>query len=167
MLKKILIATGLIAAAATSAYAATQNVTANIAFDSALTIVKNADIDFGVVIEGVADTYTIDTAAVVTAAGPGEIIGGTPVAGDLTISGSATQVIDISVANYVADNGVTPQNAICSYDGGAEADCNTLTGVAAPGAGKTLLLGVEADVDGTQVAGDTAAPTFDVVVNYQ
>lgn len=166
MLKKILIATGLIAAAATTAYAATENVTANIAFDSALSIVKNADIDFGVVEAGIADTYTIDTTATVTAAGTGQVIGGTPAAGDLTISGSPTQAIDISVTNYVADNGVTPQNATCSYDGGAEAAC-TLTGAAAPGAGTTLLLGVEADVDGTQAANDVAAPTFDVVVNYQ
>jgi hypothetical protein len=34
----------------------------------------------------------------------------------------------------------------------------------APGAGKTLLLGVTVAADGTQAAGTTAAPTFTVQV---
>ena len=115
ILKNTLMIAGVTGIMATSAYAATENVTANIAFDATLTIVKEADIDFGTVLASTADTYTIDTAGAVTAAGSGATVAGSP----------------------------------------------------APGSGKTLLLGVEAVVDGTQAAGATAAPTFDVVVNYQ
>ncbi|MCP5246900.1 MAG: hypothetical protein H6937_13485 [Burkholderiales bacterium] len=115
---------------------------------------------------GTADTYTISTAGAVSHAGAGSELGGTPAAGDITITGSPTQTIDISVGSYSADNGVTPSNATCNYNGGGEVACNTLTGAAAPGAGKTLLLGVDATVDGTQAAGSTAAPTFVVTVVY-
>lgn len=148
-----------------NAYAAVQSVTANIAFDTAISLTKNDDIDFGVVVAGTADTYTIDTAGAVTAAGAGVWLGGTPTVGDITIVGSATQAVDITVGNYAANGGVTPANAQCSYDGGAEASCN-MAGAAAPGAGKTLLIGVDAIVDGTQAAGATAAPTFDITVVY-
>lgn len=165
MIKKLVIAAGVSGLLATSAYAVTESVTANIDFDSALTITKIADIDFGTVLAGVADTYTIDTTGAVTAAGSGAQVAGTPAAGNLTIAGSATQAIDVSVSGYTADSGVTPQNATCAYDGGVEGACS-LTAAAAPGVGKTLLLGVEAVVDGTQAAGSSAAPTFDVNVVY-
>ena len=91
---------------------------------------------------------------------------GTPVAGNITIIGSGTQLINISVGSFVADGGVTLSNAKCAYDGGAAGSC-TITGAAAPGAGKTLLLGVDAAVDGTQSVNDTAARTETVTVVYQ
>jgi len=48
------------------AMAATQSVTSNIAFDTPLSITKNADINFGTVAAGIAGTYTISTAANIT-----------------------------------------------------------------------------------------------------
>lgn len=161
---------GLIAALAVSSaplgvYAATQSVTANIAFDTPLTLTKVADINFGTVSAGVADTYTITTAGVVTAAATGQMLFGTPAAGNISIAGSSTQTINISVGSYTANNGVTPANATCNYNAAGAGTC-ALNGVAAPGAGKTLLLGVQAVVDGTQAAGSSAAPTFTVTVVY-
>jgi hypothetical protein len=147
------------------AMAATQSVTANIAFDTPLAITKNSDIQFGTVKAGAAATYTISTAGTITAAGSGVWLLGTPAPGSLTISGSNTQTIDISVGSYSANGGVTPANATCSYNGGAAGTC-AITGAMAPGVGKTLLLGVDAVVDGTQAAGATAAPTFVVTVIY-
>jgi hypothetical protein len=149
----------------TDVWAVSQSVTANIAFDTALTLTKNADINFGKVKAGVADTYTIDTAGTVTAAGSGQYLSGTTAAGNISISGSTTQTINISVGNYAANGGVTPQSATCRYNGDTASACSR-TGAAAPAGGKTLLLGVQAVVDGTQVAGATAAPTFDVTVVY-
>lgn len=145
--------------------AATQSVTANIAFDTGLTLTKNADINFGTVEALVAETYTITSAGVVTALGAGQILYGTPAAGDISIVGSTTQTIDISVGSYTANNGVTPQNATCNYNAAGAGTC-ALSGVAAPAAGKTLLLGVQAVVDGTQAAGSSAAPTFVITVVY-
>ncbi len=150
------------------AYAATQSVTANIAFDTVLTLNKTADINFGIVAASTGGDYTITTAGAVSAANGGVIVGGTPQAASITVTGSATQTVAVSTGNYAADNGVTPSAASCNYNGTAIADCDTgQSGLTAPGgAGRTLTVGVTVDVDGTQGAGSSAAPTFDVIVIY-
>ncbi len=149
------------------AYAATQSVTANMTFDTALTLTKNADIQFGLLKASTAGTYVISTAGVVTPSGGGVVIGGTPAFGQITITGSTTQTVTISTGSYTAAGGVTLSAATCNYNGAAIANCDTGgTGLAAPGAGKVLKLGVTAAADGTQAAGATPAPTFVVTVIY-
>jgi hypothetical protein len=148
-----------------AAIAATQSVTANIAFDTPLTMTKNFDISFGTVAALTAGTYTISPAGVVTPSGGGVVLYGTPQAGDIDIAGSATQAINISVGSYTANNGVTPSAATCSYDGGVAGACS-LTAQAAAGAGTNLLVGVQVVADGTQAAATAAAPTFVVTVVY-
>ena len=157
--------TAALLCASTAGFAATQSVTANISFDTPLSLTKNADINFGTVKAGTASTYTITTAAAVSATGGGLSLFGTKTAGNISIAGSTTQTVNISVGGYTANGGVTPANATCAYNGGAAGSC-TINGAAAPGAGKTLLLGVDAVVDGTQVAGATATPSFTVTVVY-
>jgi len=163
-LRFLIVATALLFSA--DAIAATQSVTVNIAFDTPLTLTKVSDIKFGTVSAGVASTYTITTAGVVTATGSGQWLYGTKAAGNITIAGATSDTVNISVGGYTAQNGVTPANATCSYNGGAAGSC-TITGAAAPGAaGKTLLVGVDAQVSGTQIAGSTATPSFTVTVVY-
>ncbi|TAL33473.1 MAG: DUF4402 domain-containing protein [Alphaproteobacteria bacterium] len=150
-----------------SAWAATQSVTANMRFDAPLTLTKTSDIDLGSVTAATASTYTISTAgSVTTTAGPGVPLAGPTAAGSITISGSSTQLVDISAGGYTASNGVTPSNATCAYDGGAEGSCG-ITGAAAPGAGKNLLVGVRVNANGTQASGTSAAPSFNITVVYQ
>jgi hypothetical protein len=151
------------------AYAATQSVTANIRFDTPLTLTKNADINFGSVSAGQANTYTITTAGSVSTtggAGTGVPLFGPTAAGNISIVGSGAQLINISAGGYTANGGVTPANATCAYNGGAAGSC-TINGAAAPAAGKTLLVGVDATADGTQAAGATATPSFTITVVYQ
>jgi hypothetical protein len=138
----------------------------SLAFDAALALTKNSDINFGTVSALNASTYRISTAgAVTTVSGTGSYLTGTTAAGNIQIAGSATDGITISAGGYTADNGVTPSNAQCSYNGGAAAAC-AMTG-AAPGSGSTLLVGVDVATDGTQAGGTTAAPTFTITVAYQ
>jgi hypothetical protein len=168
-LSKKYLAMGLLSSVLVSggAYAATQSVTANMTFDTALSLTKVSDINFGLVKASTSGTYTISTAGVVTPSSGGVVIGGTPNAGNITIAGSTTQTVAINTGTYVADHGVTPSAATCAYNGGASTACDTpLTAQTAPGAGKTLLLGVTAASDGTAGAGVTAAPTFIVTVVY-
>lgn len=164
------LALGLVASllASGGAYAATQSVTANMSFDSVLTLTKNADINFGTVRAAQIGTYTINTAGVVTPSGGGVLVAGTPAAGQITITGSGTQTLSISTGTYAVNNGVTPSAATCAYDGAAATACDTpLTGLTAPGiGGRVLRLGVAAAVDGSQAVGSTAAPTFVVTVIY-
>ncbi len=146
------------------AWAATQSVTANIAFDTPLTLTKNADINFGTMTASNVSTYRITPAGVITTTvGTGAYLNGATNAGSITIVGGADTVA-ISVGGYTANNGVTPSNASCAYNGGAAVTPCSYAAGTAPGAGKTLLLGVDVAADGTQAAGTSAAPTFTVTV---
>jgi len=138
----------------------------SLAFDVGLALTKNSDINFGTVTALNASTYRISTVgALSTVSGTGVPLYGATAASNIQIVGSATDGINISAGGYTANNGVTPSNAQCSYNGGAAGSCS-ISGVA-PGAGKTLLVGVDVATDGTQAAGTTAAPTFTISVAYQ
>jgi hypothetical protein len=150
-----------------AAISATQSVTATMAFDVALSLNKVSDVSFGVVKASTAGTYTINTSGNVTASSGGVFLGGTSAAGNLTISGSSTQTVAISTGSYLADHGVSLSSAICSYNSGTATTCDSgLTGQVAPGAGKTLKIGVTAVSDGTAGTGVTATPSFTVSVIY-
>ncbi len=144
----------------------TQNITetANIAFDVPLSAFTVNNIDFGIVKAGHIGTYVISPAGVVTPSNGGVLEGGTPMAGNVTITGSTTQGITLSDDTYVNDNGVTISAAKGSYDGGTAKTLPFNAG--APGAGKTLLLGVKVVADGTQADQSTATPSFNVNVVY-
>ncbi len=148
-----------------AAVAATQTMSASISFETALSLTNGTNVSFGFVKASQPGVYTISPSGAITATNDGVALGGDTHAGSMTIVGSETQNIDISVNHYVSNNGVTPSAATCSYNGGAAAPC-ALTSQPAPGAGKPLLLGVTLTVDGTQQTGTTAAPTFDVAVTY-
>jgi hypothetical protein len=142
----------------------TVSVTANINFDTPLTLTKNNDINFGTV-STTPDTYTISTAGAVTNAGAGQWLYGTKQAGSITIAGSTTQTIAISVGSYVASSHVTLANPTCSYNAVAVTAC-TGAGLTAPGTGKTLLLGIDAAVATGVVAGTPETPSYTVTVIY-
>lgn len=155
---------GLLAASA--AYGATQSVTANIKFDTPLSLTKNNDIQFGTVKARQAGTYVINTSSNVTASSGGVWLFGIPAAGSIAVTGSTTNTVTISTGNYIANNGVTPSAATCKYGTGAAASCDSGISGAAPGASTPLLVGVQVVADGTQAPGSTAAPSFTVSVVY-
>lgn len=149
-----------------AAMAADQPVTADIAFDAALSLNKTADINFGIVKSLTTGTYAINTSGTVTPSNGGVVIGGSTSAASISITGSASQTVDISAGSYTADSGVTPSAAVCKYGAGAEQACS-YSGAAAPGAGgTTLLVGVTVAADGSQAAGSSATPSFTVTVVY-
>lgn len=149
------------------AFAASQAVTSSIRFGGAVVnMVINDTLDFGAVEAGQSGTYTISTAGALTYSGPGIPEGGTPSAANITISGSLTQNIGITVGNLQADSGVSLANLKCNYDGGGEGSC-TINGGSPAGSGKTLLIGGDAVVGSGQSDGTVANPSFDVTVVYQ
>lgn len=157
----------LLVGAVSVAEAVTQSVTANIRFESPLTLTKVSDINFGTVSAGNASTYRISTAgAVSTVTGTGSALFGATAAGNITLAGSKTQQVNISVSGFTASNGVTLSNARCAYNNGAEGSCS-IANAAAPGNGRELLVGVDAAADGTQAAGAAATPSLTVTVVYQ
>lgn len=164
-LKVTLAAAAISLTAISGAYAATQTLQANVTFVTPISFTSPVNVDFGYITTGATGrTFTIDTAGTVGGASVSDYLNGAS-AGSVNIVGSATQTIDITAGNYVPDGGVTPSAATCAYDGGGAAAC-ALTAQAAPGAGKALLVGLQIDTTGTSNDGDTAAPTFDIVVTY-
>ena len=142
-----------------------QSVVANIRFETALSLTNKTDVSFGIVQASQPGVYTISPSGAMTSTDGGVWLGGENHAGGMTVVGSDTQAINVSVNNYVSNNGVTPSAATCSYDGSSSAPC-ALSSQTAPGAGKPLRIGVTLTVDGTQQIKMNAAPTFDVVVTY-
>jgi len=146
------------------AYAATQVVTADLSFQSALTLTSPTNINFGILPAMTVGNYTIDTAGVVSG---GLTIGGAPAAGVVHIVGGSS-TISVQTTSYGAANGgVVLSAATCSYDLGVPWACGTASsGLSAPGAGKDLKVGATAAVDGTQASGAAAHPTLTVTVIY-
>jgi hypothetical protein len=138
---------------------------ANIAFDAALALTNKTDIGFGFAKAAQSGVYSISPTGSVTASNNGVWIGGESHAGSVMIAGSNTQSVNISIDDYISSNGVTPSAVTCSYNGDSSAPCSLFSQVP-PGAGKPLLLGITLTVDGTQTAGTTATPSFDVIVIY-
>jgi len=163
-ISKILLCLGALLAT-TSAYAATQSLTATARFVTPLTLTKIKDLDFGVLMPKRAATYTLNTAGVVST-NTGLILSGPSQAGEMLIKGKSNQTIDINAGNFGTNQGVSIIAVRCKYDVAAEANCN-MTNQPAPGAaGKTLLIGARILVNGTQAPSVVAVPTFDITVNY-
>ncbi|MDD5586228.1 MAG: DUF4402 domain-containing protein [Alphaproteobacteria bacterium] len=151
------------ALAATSA-----NVPIDVAFDTALSVTKDTNINFGVIADVTAGTYVISTAGAVVASNGGQVINdSTAEAGQVTVVGSATQHFTIEASAYNADGGATPSALMCKIGAGAETSCDTgspLESAAGPGVGVAVSLGVTLTT--TDLATDGDAPTVDVTVVY-
>lgn len=163
--------TGLLAGLACSseALAVNQVVGTSVVYDTALSVTTNvAAVDFGIVEAGIAGaTYAVDTAGALTTGGGGNALGGTPNAASFNVIGSTTQTVVVGVVGYSAASfGTTASLARCAYDGGAEAACSAIGTVAAPGAGKIILVGATVTSDGTATAGQTATPSFTLSFVY-
>jgi len=151
-----------------AAYAATTTVTATIKFLSDLSITVVSQPNFGYVKAGQIGTYVLDPlTGLVTASGGGVVEGGTTNAGVYTITGSASDTINISASGYTVSGASTPSAANCSYNGGAEvANCAITAGVA-PGAGKTLKVGLQIATTAAGVDNTSNTPSFTLTVVYQ
>lgn len=139
---------------------------ATAAFAIPITMTQNQAPSFGLVTTGASGrVLRLSTAGVISGAGASSYIKGARV-GNYTIYASATRSISISVSGYTRVNNVTPSLARCSYNGGAEGTCNSLTAVTGVPTGATLLLGLSITTNAAHTDGQTAVPTFNIVVAY-
>jgi hypothetical protein len=140
---------------------------ASIGFQPTITITKNNDIDFGTVRQGNC-IYTINTSGNVTGSPPSTCgyVTGTRQPANLTIRGSGSLQVTISVGGYTSHSTVTPSLARGKYDNGTE-QALPLNNVAAPtSAGKTLLIGATVTTAGTETVGVGYTPSFTITVVY-
>lgn len=161
----VLVASSIVASGFT-AHAFTLSTNADVEFVTPINVTPNQTPDFGIVETGASGrVLTLSTAGVISGADAADYISGA-LAGDYTVTAGATQAIDISIGNYGANGNVTPSAGTCAYNGGAAGACS-LTGETGVPAGATLLVGLTMTTNAIHTDGQTAAPTFDIVVNYQ
>ncbi len=89
--------------------------------------------------------------------------------GSVNVVGSGVAAIDIVANNFVANGNVSIDDIPCKYGAAAATTCGGagIVAAAAPTlAGTALLLGVDAATTASHTDGQTASPTFDIVVTY-
>jgi hypothetical protein len=151
------------------ACAATQSFTTSIHFLEPLSFNAAVNPDLGAWSTGPSGRdLVLNTDSSVGGTNAADYIGGAA-ASTVTVVGSAFNAIDIVANNFVANGGVSINNVPCKYGAAAATTCGGggIPAAAAPTTGGTaLLLGVDVVTTSAHVDGDTAAPTFDIVVSY-
>ncbi len=150
-------------------YAATQGFTVSIRFLEPLSFNTAVNPDMGDWLAGAASReLKLFTTGAVGGTSASDYIGGATV-GSVNIVGYGVATIDIVANNFVANGGVTIFDIPCKYGAAAATTCGSggIVGAAAPTTGGTaLLLGVDVDTTAIHTDGQTASPTFDIVVSY-
>ena len=151
-------------------YAATQSFNAPVRFIQPLSFASATDPNMGDWYSGAASRgIGIDTTAAATGTNSADYVAGASV-GSVDILGSASRTISIVANNFANGGGKVDITGVpCSWNGGAETACDGagITGASTTPVGHTLLLGVSATTNAVTVDGDTATPTFDIVVSYE
>lgn len=151
------------------AYAATQSFTASIQFLTPLSFNSAVNPNLGNWNTGASGrNFILNTDGTVAGTNSTDYINNAT-AGSVNVVGSAFDTVDIVANNFVANGGVTINDVPCKYGAAAATTCGGagLTTQAAPTNGGTaLLLGVDVNTTTSHVDGDTASPTFDIVVSY-
>lgn len=142
-------------------------VTIEVTFVDPITITEVNALQFGLLDQNLAsaETVVIATNDVVTDAG-NNVLGGTQLAANLTVTATAPQLVTILVDTIAAGAGYTLATFICKYHTGADTGCDGAGYTATTVASATLKVGVTLTGDGAAVAGP-ANGSFNVTVSYQ
>lgn len=152
-----------------AAYAVTQGFTVSIRFLEPLSFNTAVDPDMGDWLAGATgrDLQLLTTGGVAGTDAADYISGAT--VGSVNVVGSAFATVDIVANNFVANGNVTIDDIPCNYGGAGATTCGGagIVAAAAPTlAGTALLLGVDVATSAIHTDGNTASPTFDIVVTY-
>ncbi len=140
-------------------------VTVGMDFVDPVTITEVSALRFGL-LDQVLNTETIIIApnSSVSGTGTGLILGGTQAAANLTVTASASLTLTILIDTIVDGTGYALSAFVCSYNGGADTACNSLTPTAVASA--ALLIGATITGDNLAVPGP-ANGSFNVTILYQ
>jgi Mat/Ecp fimbriae major subunit len=147
--------------AATGAQAATATATAKAEILQQVTVTKNADLDYAVIVTGATASTVQLTPAGVRTCGAGLVCTGTAIAADFTVAGTTGKVVTISAPGTV------------SLTSGANSMSSTLVGsastltISATAANNKFQYGGTLSVGANQADGVYTSAAFTVTVNYQ
>ncbi len=113
-----------------------------------------------------AETVTINTDNTYGESTANTVVGGTQLAATLTITVADLTAITIIADNHQGAADYTLDTWVCSYDGGADTDCDVAYDLTSSGASADVKIGATLHALGSAGAGDDDS-TFDVTVTYQ
>ncbi len=130
-----------------------------------LTLVTTPDL--GIVLSGSSGRqFILNTNDTVSGANAADYISGA-VSGSLTVADDASPAtITILIDNISTAGGLTVNDALCSYDGGAQTSCDGAGMNVTSAASATLKVGLDLSTSTTHSGGDSASVTLDVSVSY-
>ncbi len=149
------------------AYAAVQNIIAEVEFADPVSITVPVALQFGILDVGLLGSETIIIAPDSTVTGDiARITGGTQAASSMTVTATPATPLSIQVGNITNNTGYTLGTFMCKYNGGTDTACQAAPYLLTSVASAPLLIG--ATLFGTGFAGvGTFDGSFDVTVAYQ
>lgn len=161
---KALVAAGCLSASL--AYAATENVGANVTFVAAIALTEVNALDFGLLDSTMADTNTVGIAIDDTVTDTlTRVVGGTQQAAEVTIAATAAVLVDIVINNISPGTHYTLGGFVCGYNGGASTVCDSSMQVTSV-ASAPLLIGATMTRNAVAMTPGADNGTFDVDVTY-
>ena len=133
-----------------------------------LTMTRTATPSFGTFFGGASGrSFVLGTDGNISGSAAGDYISGASAAVFTVDDTVGSAAITILVDNISALGGLTVNEALCSYNGGAQQRCDS-TGISATSvASATLRVGLDVTTSTTHSGGDTASISMNVSVLYQ
>lgn len=134
---------------------------------AALTLTQVTPPSLGIIFSGAsARHFILNTNDTVTGADAGDYISGA-VAGQFTIDDTSSPVsVNILVDNISTIGGISVNQALCSYNGGAQQSCDGAGMSVTSVSSATLRVGLDITTSAAHGGGDTATVNMDVSLTY-
>ncbi len=123
---------------------------------------------FGLILSGASGRqFVLNTSGSITGADASDHISGQS-AGDITVTDDTSPVtIEILADSISTSGGLTVNQVLCSYAGGAQTQCDGSPLVTTSAASASLKIGVDVTTSQVHSGGDSASVSMDINVTYQ
>lgn len=123
---------------------------------------------FGLILSGASGRqFVLNTSGTITGADSADHIS-SQAAGDITVTDDTSPAtIEILANNISSSGGLTVNQVLCSYAGGAQSQCDGSPLVTTSSASASLKIGVDVTTSQVHNGGDTATVNMDINVTYQ
>jgi hypothetical protein len=123
---------------------------------------------FGLILSGASGRqFVLNTSGTITGADAADHVS-SQAAGDITVTDDTSPAtIEILADNISTSGGLTLNQVLCSYAGGAQTQCDGSPLVATSSASASLKIGVDITTSQVHNGGDGASVSMDINVTYQ
>jgi len=133
-----------------------------------ITLTEITSPNFGLILSGASGRqFILNTSGSVTGANSTDYIS-SAIAGEITATDNTSPVtIEILASSISSAGGLTVNEVLCSYGGGAQTRCDGSPLVATSAASASLKVGIDITTSQVHSGGDSASVNFDITVTYQ